>query len=182
MFICNLCHSYEISILKAKDSFTYKGQKIEFEVEYSVCNSCGKEFIDSQQIQKNDATILNAKKFADGLLSSEEIQEIRTNLGLTQEMASKVFGGGENAFSKYESGKVAQSAAMDKLLRLAEEFPFVFNWLMTFSGYTVKLKDNSAYNASENLEDYRSVATNKEQYKISSSSTLEKPDGIFTLT
>jgi len=61
MSICKLCHSYDISILKAKDSFTYKGQEIEFEVEYSVCNSCQREFIDSQQIQKNDATILNAK-------------------------------------------------------------------------------------------------------------------------
>jgi len=36
MSICKLCHSYDISILKAKDSFTYKGQEIEFEVEYSV--------------------------------------------------------------------------------------------------------------------------------------------------
>ena len=61
-------------LLQAKDSFTYKGRKIEFEVEYSVCNSCKREFIDSQQIQKNDATILNAKKFADGLLSSEVLK------------------------------------------------------------------------------------------------------------
>jgi HTH-type transcriptional regulator/antitoxin MqsA len=142
MSICKLCHSYDISILKAKDSFTYKGQEIEFDVFYSVCNSCGREFIDSQQIQKNDATILNAKKFADGLLSSEEIQQIRKNLGLTPETASKVFGGGVNAFSKYESGKLAQSAAMDRLLRLASEFPSVFHWLMAFSGCTVKLKES----------------------------------------
>jgi HTH-type transcriptional regulator / antitoxin MqsA len=107
-------------------------------------------------------------------LSSEEIQEIRNNLGLTQEMASKVFGGGENAFSKYENGKVAQSAAMDRLLRLASEFPSVFHWLIAFSGGTVKLKDSSAYGVSEKLEDYRSVAANQEKYQISSSSTLEE--------
>jgi HTH-type transcriptional regulator/antitoxin MqsA len=177
MIICNLCHSSNVSILTAKDSFTYKGQKLEFEVEYSVCKACGREFIDTQQIQKNDVSILNAKKFADGLLSSEEIQEIRNNLGLTQEMASKVFGGGENAFSKYENGKVAQSAAMDRLLRLASEFPSVFHffhWLIAFSGSTVKLKDSSAYGVSEKLEDYRSVAANQEKYQISSSSTLEE--------
>jgi HTH-type transcriptional regulator/antitoxin MqsA len=73
-------------------------------------------------------------------------------LGLTQETASKIFGGGENAFSKYESGKVAQSAAMDRLLRLAYEFPFVFHWLMAFSGCAVSLKESSAYGVSENLE------------------------------
>ncbi len=157
MLICHFCHSSDISILTAKDSLTYNGQEIEFDVEYSVCNSCRREFIDSQQIQKNDVNILNAKKFADGLLSSEEIQEIRKNLGVTQEMASKIFGGGENAFSNYESGKVAQSAAMDRLLRLAYEFPAVFHWLMAFSSRTVKLKNRSDYGASENLNDYRST-------------------------
>jgi HTH-type transcriptional regulator/antitoxin MqsA len=162
MSSCKLCQSSDISILKAKDSFTYKGQEIEFEVEYSVCNACQREFIESQQIQKNDATILSAKKFADALLSSEEIQAIRKNLGITQEIASKVFGGEENAFSKYESGKVAQSAAMDRLLRLAKEFPSVFHWLMAFSGCTVKLKDSSAV-----YDDCRSIAANQEHYKIS---------------
>ena len=98
----------------------------------------------SQQIQRNDATILNAKKFADGLLSSEEIQQIRKHLGVTPETASKIFGGGEKSFSKYESGKVAQSAAMDRLLRLAYEFPAVFHWLIAFSSSTVKLKDRSS--------------------------------------
>jgi len=136
MSICHLCHSSDISILQAKDSFTYKGRKIEFEVEYSVCNSCKREFIDSQQIQKNDATILNAKKLADDLLSSEEIEGIRKKLGLTQEMASKIFGGRVNAFSEYESGKVLQSVEMDRLLRLASEFQMVFNWLIAFSGDT----------------------------------------------
>ena len=139
MSICQLCHSSDIYILQAKDSFTYKGRKIEFKIEYSVCNSCGREFIDSQQIQKNDATILNAKKFVDGLLSSEEIQEIRQKLGLTQKMAAKVFGGRvNNAFSEYESGKLIQSVEMDRLLRLASEFNQVFHWLIAFSGNTVK--------------------------------------------
>jgi HTH-type transcriptional regulator/antitoxin MqsA len=147
MFVCKLCHSSDVSILTSKDSFTYKGQEIEYDVEYSVCNSCGREFIDTQQIQKNDATILNAKKLADGLLSSDEIQQIRKNLGLTPETAAKIFGGGKDAFYKYESGKVVQSAAMDRLLRIAKEFPSVFHWLKTFSGCTVT--ENSAYSVSD---------------------------------
>jgi HTH-type transcriptional regulator / antitoxin MqsA len=171
---CQLCQSSDVSILKAKDSFIYKGQQIEFEVEYSVCNTCQREFIDPQQIQKNEITILNGKKCADGLLSSEEIQIIRKNLGLTQEMASKVFEGEENAFSKYESGKMAQSASMDRLLRLAKELPSVFHWLMAFYQGNVKLKDNFDYGLYENLVDFRNLAANQEQYKISRSSTLEK--------
>jgi len=40
-------------------------------------------------------------------------------LGLTQHAASSIFGGGLNAFSKYERGEVIQSKAMDKLIRVS---------------------------------------------------------------
>jgi hypothetical protein len=39
---------------------------------------------------------------------------------------------------------------MDRLLRLASEFPSVFHWLMAFYGCTVKLKESSASGVSEN--------------------------------
>ncbi len=55
------------------------------------------------------------RKKSDGLLTSSEIYEARITLGLTQESASLVFGGGKNAFSKYERAEVSQSVAMDKL-------------------------------------------------------------------
>lgn len=53
-----------------------------------------------------------------GLLTGQEIQRIRNYFGLTQREAATLFGGGFNAFNKYESGEVLQSAAMDRLLRL----------------------------------------------------------------
>ena len=53
---------------------------------------------------------------------------------LTQEEAAKVFGGGVNAFSKYERGEVTQSAAMDKLIRVAADDQTVFMRLKTMVG------------------------------------------------
>jgi putative zinc finger/helix-turn-helix YgiT family protein len=55
----------------------------------------------------------------DGLLGSNEIAQVREALGLNQREAAQLFGGGFNAFNKYESGEVLQSQAMDRLLRLA---------------------------------------------------------------
>jgi putative zinc finger/helix-turn-helix YgiT family protein len=54
-----------------------------------------------------------------GLLTAAEIEKVRTLLNLTQKDASGTFGGGPNAFNKYESGEVLQSAAMDRLVRAA---------------------------------------------------------------
>ena len=51
------------------------------------------------------------------------IKGIRTRLGLTQEDAGKLFGGGPRAFMKYEAGDVKPSAAMQRLLYCADRFP-----------------------------------------------------------
>ena len=93
--------------------------------------------VSKPQIIKNDALLRDAKKHFDGLLTSTEIYEARTTLGLTQEQASLVFGGGKNAFSKYERAEVSQSAAMDKLIRLCLKHDFAFQELLTEAGVEV---------------------------------------------
>ena len=54
-----------------------------------------------------------------------EVRRIRESLGLNQEQAASLFGGGRNAFSKYENGAVTQAASMDRLLRVAERHPHI---------------------------------------------------------
>ena len=54
---------------------------------------------------------------------ASEIHKLRTALGLTQSAASKLFGGGVNAFSRYETGKVKPSRALLVLLRLLHKRP-----------------------------------------------------------
>lgn len=64
-----------------------------------------------------------------GLLTGEEIRKIRSFLGITQNEAATIFGGGTVAFSKYENNDVIQSVSMDKLLRVASEVPEAFHVL-----------------------------------------------------
>lgn len=85
---------------------------------FSLCQNCGREFVSTDQIRSNDRAVLAAKRHADGLMSPEDIRRARELFGLSQEKAAEVFGGGRNAFSKYERGEVAQSVAMDRLIRL----------------------------------------------------------------
>jgi HTH-type transcriptional regulator / antitoxin MqsA len=54
------------------------------------------------------------------------IRAIRELCGLSQQAAARVFGGGAKAFEKYESGEVAPSSPMTRLLLLAAKRPDLF--------------------------------------------------------
>jgi HTH-type transcriptional regulator/antitoxin MqsA len=54
------------------------------------------------------------------------IRAIREACGLSQKAAARVFGGGAKAFEKYETGEVAPSSSMTRLLLLAAKRPEIF--------------------------------------------------------
>lgn len=86
------------------------------------------------QVRRNHARVVDARRRADGLLTGREIRALRKSLGLSQKDASEVFGGGTNAFSKYERGEVVQSVAMDRLLRLVARYPLLLDDLRGHPG------------------------------------------------
>lgn len=99
------------------------------DLEHSVCDRCGEEPVLTEQIRRNQLKVADAKRKADGLLTGAEVRSIREQLGLTQQQACLLFGGGTNAFSKYERGDVMQSVAMDRLLKAAAFIPDVVEFL-----------------------------------------------------
>jgi len=127
---CKLCKSEDVSEYVELDEISYKGKALQVSITYSLCNTCDREFISKPQILQNEAALRAAKKDYDGLLSSEEIIRARRTLSLTLEQASRVFGGGRNAFSKYERGEVSQSVAMDKLIRICLNHREIFHELV----------------------------------------------------
>jgi len=131
---CTVCKSKNIKSFTAIETVLYKGNKLKVPLEYSVCNGCGREFVPKPQILRGEAELRKAKKTFDGLLSSEEIVRARAELSISQEQASMVFGGGKNAFSKYERGEVSQSVAMDKLIRVCLKHHNVFKELALKAG------------------------------------------------
>ena len=90
-----------------------------------VCQSCDYAFESHEQHDANIDTIRSAFvatrtafKVANNLLTGKAIREVRKMLDLTQHEAAKRFGGGLNAFSKYENEEIVQSFSMDRLIRL----------------------------------------------------------------
>ena len=134
---CIVCKSRDIKCPVAIENVLYKGHELQIPLEYSVCGGCGREFVPQPQILRGEAAVRDAKKKFDGLLSSEDIAKARAKLSISQEQASKVFGGGKNAFSKYERGEVSQSVAMDKLIRVCLKHHHVFLELAQKAGIEV---------------------------------------------
>jgi HTH-type transcriptional regulator/antitoxin MqsA len=131
---CTECGFTDFETRIEADEFQRHVQAFVADVEYSVCRQCGNEVIFAEQIKRNDCRMRDAWRKIDGLLTAQEIIELRNKLGLTQQDAAKLFGGGVNAFSKYERSEVMQSLAMDKLLRCSLEFPAVYTWLKQEAG------------------------------------------------
>ncbi|SEK38824.1 type II toxin-antitoxin system MqsA family antitoxin [Halomonas daqiaonensis] len=120
---CKLCGSHEIQQYTEVEPVKYKETVLQVPMEYSVCAECEREFVATEQIRRNDAAVRDAKRAQDGLLTGSDIVRLRSELKLNQEVAALLFGGGRNAFSKYERGEVTQSASMDRLLRLCYRHP-----------------------------------------------------------
>ena len=86
------------------------------------CTTCGDGWFDndsSVRVSKaGDDLVLKARE-----LRTQEVRRIRKKLGLTQKEAATIFGGGPNAFSLYERGKIEPHTSTLKLLHLLDRNP-----------------------------------------------------------
>ncbi len=141
---CPICNTGQLQLLKATESIQYKGCLLSVDLEYALCPNCNEEMILTEQIKRNDCRTRDAWRKFDGLLTSNEIITLRNKLGITQQQAAQMFGGGANAFSKYERGEITQSEAMDKLMRLAleESSVDVATWLKSKAGVKSTVSTN----------------------------------------
>ena len=120
---CPICGSNEIQHKVKPFKLTYRGHSIVVNQPALWCGSCGEGVIEGADHKATREELLFRSKI-DGLLAPNEIYEIRKNiLKLNQHQAARVFGGGPNAFSRYERGDLAPSRTLDNLLRLLKNHP-----------------------------------------------------------
>lgn len=89
-------------------------------INFSVCKSCGEIYYnakDSKLYDKKLMESLEEMRKDKGLLTAQEIKEIREELGYTQDQLDKLLGFGAKSFARWETYKADQSKAADLLLR-----------------------------------------------------------------
>jgi putative zinc finger/helix-turn-helix YgiT family protein len=125
---CPKCGNENYEVVVFSDIVDFRGMELDVEnLEESKCRHCGYKWESKEQRARNEsnirasyAIIRDRLRKEHGLLVGSEIAEIREKFALSQREAASLFGGGYNAFNKYESGEVLQSYAMDRLLRLTD--------------------------------------------------------------
>jgi len=136
---CSICGEGHVMNHVDQLESEYRGKKALVPMHYKTCNVCGSDFAGGDESRLNKRAILAFRKSVDGLLTGSEICALRERYEINQKQASRLFGGGPVAFSKYENDDVAHSESMDKLLRLVLKSEHAFWSLAEQAGMTAEL-------------------------------------------
>ena len=101
----------------------YKGASISFDMPGWYCDASEEAIHTGEDMKVSDRALNRLKAAAEGLPLPEEIKRIRAKLGLTQEAAGELIGGGPRAFQKYEAGDLLPSRAVGSALALLDHDP-----------------------------------------------------------
>lgn len=175
MRTCPICDQGILQTRTYGRDMQHKGVDISVEgLQYDNCPDCGAEMTSPAQLDQNAKIIREAfiaerarVKREQNLLTGAEIRLIRERLGITQKQASRIFGGGPTAFSKYEAEDVVQSIGMDKLLRLAADVPSAAAWLFERAGEGLgRGKTHMEHETRFTLQDLRASALSVQKIKL----------------
>ena len=105
--------------------YAYKGESTTISaVKGDFCPACGEVVLGASESRRASAAMLRFNKQVNGaIVDPAFIADMRKKLALDQREAAKFFGGGVNAFSRYENGKTKPPLALVKLLRVLERHP-----------------------------------------------------------
>lgn len=105
--------------------YMYKGQQTVIpQVAGYHCTSCGEVTLDKEEVDRyGDLVAAFQRQVNSQAVDPVYILTVRRKLGLGQREAGEIFGGGDNAFSRYENGKTRPPVALVKLLRLLNNHP-----------------------------------------------------------
>lgn len=105
--------------------YTYKTESTTIRaVTGDFCPACGEMVLASDESARVSAAMLAFNKQVNAAsVDPAFIINVRKKLALDQREAAELFGGGVNAFSRYENGKTKPPLALVKLLKVLDRHP-----------------------------------------------------------
>ncbi len=122
---CPVCGEAELLHDIRDLPYTYKGETtLILAVTGDFCPACAESILD---MVESDRVMREMRAFSKqinaAIVDSAYIAKVRKKLDLDQRQTAEIFGGGVNAFSRYENGKTKPPLALVKLLRVLERHP-----------------------------------------------------------
>lgn len=122
---CPICDEAELVHDTRDIQYSYKGESTTIPgVTGEFCPACGEYILNVAESARASSMMLDFNKQVNAsIVDPEFIVSVRKKLALDQREAAEIFGGGVNAFSRYENGKTKPPLALVKLLRVLERHP-----------------------------------------------------------
>ena len=122
---CPICGHEGLRVVTKDFPYAYKGETIIIKgVTGKHCASCEETILSGEDLRRvNDEAMALNKRVNAAIIDPKYIIGVRKKLGLKQKEASNIFGGGPNAFSRYETGKALPPQPLIQLLRLLDRQP-----------------------------------------------------------
>ncbi len=130
---CPVCGAAELIHDTRDVRYTYKGEStVIASVTGNFCPACAESVLDASE---SDRVMSEMQAFTKqvnaAIVDPCFITNVRKKLALDQRQAAEIFGGGVNAFSRYENGKTKPSLALVKLLKLLDRHPDLLDEIRT---------------------------------------------------
>ena len=122
---CPVCGAAEL-IHDTRDlPYTYKGETTVIPaVTADFCPACDESITDMTETDRVMSEMQAFHKQVNAaIVDPAFIVHVRKKLALGQREAAEIFGGGVNAFSRYENGKTKPPLALVKLFKLLDRYP-----------------------------------------------------------
>ena len=122
---CPACGSAKL-VRDARDiPYTYKGESTVIPgVTGEFCPACGESVLAAAEASRVSAAMVDFNQQVNAtIFDLGFIARVRKKLALDQRQAAVIFGGGPNAFSRYENGRTRPPLALVKLLRVLDRHP-----------------------------------------------------------
>jgi HTH-type transcriptional regulator/antitoxin MqsA len=114
-------------------SYTYKGEATILPgVLGEFCPQCDEYVLGAEESRRvMDLMLAFNKQVNAAAVDPQFIVDVRKKLNLDQREAGEIFGGGVNAFSRYENGKTKPPLSTVKLLKLLDKHPELLQELIS---------------------------------------------------
>jgi HTH-type transcriptional regulator / antitoxin MqsA len=122
---CPVCGAAKLVHDTRDIPYTYKGESTVIPaVTADFCTACDESITDASETKRvMDLMLAFNKQINAAIVDPAYIASVRKKLDLDQKEAAEIFGGGVNAFSRYENGKTKPPLALVKLLRVLDKHP-----------------------------------------------------------
>ncbi|MFF7109456.1 type II toxin-antitoxin system MqsA family antitoxin [Pseudomonas sichuanensis] len=130
---CPICGGAELAPDIQDMPYRYKGESTLIQgVSGDYCSACGEAVLSHDEAMRvSEQMTAFERRVNAAAVDPAFISAVRKKFDLDQREAGEIFGGGVNAFSRYENGKTTPPVALIKLFKLLDRHPELFEEVRT---------------------------------------------------